>query len=112
MKGTEKFWSEGGAEALLRLAADYLSETDPIATFGKGRPDRVLASAIITACVKPRRVQLTPGRYFGRKMENVLPWPGTLATAVRPPWSCTMCLTMASPRPVPPDARLRDLSTR
>jgi hypothetical protein len=27
VKGTEKFWSEGGAEALLQLAADDLSET-------------------------------------------------------------------------------------
>jgi len=40
VKGTEKFWSEGGAEALLQLAADYLSDTDPMATFWKGRPDR------------------------------------------------------------------------
>jgi hypothetical protein len=28
VKGSEKFWSEGGAEALLQLAADYLSETN------------------------------------------------------------------------------------
>ena len=40
VKGTEKFWSEGGAEALLQLAADYLSETNPLTTFWKGRPDR------------------------------------------------------------------------
>jgi len=38
VKGTEKFWSEGGAEALLQLAADYLSETNPLATFWKERP--------------------------------------------------------------------------
>jgi hypothetical protein len=38
VKGTEKFWSEGGAEALLQLAADYLSETEPLTTFWKGRP--------------------------------------------------------------------------
>jgi len=38
VKGTEKFWSEGGAEALLQLAADYLSETDPLTTFWRERP--------------------------------------------------------------------------
>jgi hypothetical protein len=40
VKGTEKFWSEGGAEALLQLAADYLSETNPLTTFWKERPGR------------------------------------------------------------------------
>ncbi len=40
VKGTEKFWSEGGAEALLQLAADYLSETNPLATFWRERPAR------------------------------------------------------------------------
>jgi len=40
VKGTEKFWSEGGAEVLLQLAADYLSETNPLATFWRERPAR------------------------------------------------------------------------
>jgi hypothetical protein len=40
VKGTEKFWSEGGAEALLQLAADYLSETNPLATLWRERPGR------------------------------------------------------------------------
>jgi hypothetical protein len=38
VKGSEKFWSEGGAEALLQLAADYLSETTPLTTFWRERP--------------------------------------------------------------------------
>jgi hypothetical protein len=38
VKGTEKFWSDGGAEALLQLAADYLSETSPLTTFWRERP--------------------------------------------------------------------------
>jgi hypothetical protein len=38
VKGTEKFWSEGGAESLLQLAADYLSETSPLTTFWRERP--------------------------------------------------------------------------
>jgi hypothetical protein len=40
VKGTEKFWSAGGAEALLQLAADYLSETNPLTTFWRERPSR------------------------------------------------------------------------
>ena len=38
VKGSEKFWSDGGAEALLQLAADYLSETNPLTTFWRDRP--------------------------------------------------------------------------
>jgi len=38
LKGTEKFWSEGGAEALLQLSADYLSETNSLTTFWRDRP--------------------------------------------------------------------------
>lgn len=39
VKGTEKFWSEDGAEALLQLRADYLSETEPLDVFWKGRQE-------------------------------------------------------------------------
>jgi hypothetical protein len=39
VKGTEKFWSQG-AEPLLQLSADYLSETQPLATFWRERPTR------------------------------------------------------------------------
>lgn len=37
VKGTEKFWSEEGAEAILQLRADFLSETDPLEQFWKDR---------------------------------------------------------------------------
>jgi hypothetical protein len=37
VKGTEKFWSERGAEAVLQLRADYLSETEPIERFWQER---------------------------------------------------------------------------
>jgi len=40
VKGSEKFWSGRGAEALLQLAADYLSETKPLTTFWRERPSR------------------------------------------------------------------------
>jgi len=37
VKGTEKFWSEEGAEAVLQLRADNLSETDPLEVFWQNR---------------------------------------------------------------------------
>jgi hypothetical protein len=37
MKGTEKFWSEDGAEALLQLRADYLSDDEPMEAFWERR---------------------------------------------------------------------------
>lgn len=36
-KGTEKFWSEEGAETILQLRADYLSDTQPMAAFWQRR---------------------------------------------------------------------------
>ena len=33
VKGSEKFWSEEGAEAILQLRADYLSETEIMPKF-------------------------------------------------------------------------------
>jgi hypothetical protein len=37
VKGSEKFWSEDGAEAILQLRADYLSETEVIGRFWSER---------------------------------------------------------------------------
>jgi hypothetical protein len=37
VKGTEKFWSEAGAEAILQLRADTLSETEPLVDFWQRR---------------------------------------------------------------------------
>ena len=37
VKGTEKFWSEGGPEAILQLRPDYLSETQPLERFWEDR---------------------------------------------------------------------------
>ena len=39
VQGSEKFWSEPGAEAILHLRADDLSETEPMARFWKQRED-------------------------------------------------------------------------
>jgi hypothetical protein len=41
VKGTEKFWSEEGAEALLQLRADYLSDDEPLETFWQERANRM-----------------------------------------------------------------------
>jgi hypothetical protein len=37
VKGTEKFWSEEGAEALLQLRADYLGDDEPLEEFWQRR---------------------------------------------------------------------------
>ncbi len=37
VKGTEKFWREGGAEEILQLRADYLSDGDPMSQFWQRR---------------------------------------------------------------------------
>jgi hypothetical protein len=37
VKGTEKFWSEQGAEAILQLRADHLSADEPLAEFWQTR---------------------------------------------------------------------------
>jgi hypothetical protein len=39
VKGTEKFWTEAGAEALLQLRADYLSPSTVLADFWQDRQD-------------------------------------------------------------------------
>jgi hypothetical protein len=38
VKGSEKFWSEDGAQALLQLAGDYLSDRLPLDQFWRTRP--------------------------------------------------------------------------
>lgn len=46
------------------------------------------------------------------RMVKVVPLPSSLMTPTSPPCAWTMCLTMASPRPVPPSLRLRAASLR
>jgi hypothetical protein len=40
LKGTEKFWCENGAEAILQLRADELSDDQPLDAFWQRRQDR------------------------------------------------------------------------
>ena len=37
VKGTEQFWSEAGAEALLQLRSDQLSDDQPLEAFWQRR---------------------------------------------------------------------------
>ena len=37
VKGTEKFWSAEGAESILQLRADYLSDDEPLREFWERR---------------------------------------------------------------------------
>src|SRR5207245_5208341 len=39
----------------------------------------------------------------GRRQVKVLPWPGALSTLTHPPCSSIIILTMASPKPCPPE---------
>jgi hypothetical protein len=41
VKGSEKFWTEEGAEALLQLRADYLSDDEPMEHFWTRRAERM-----------------------------------------------------------------------
>ena len=49
---------------------------------------------------------------MGKATRTVVPCVTRLSMRSPPPWARTMCLTMASPRPVPPSSRDRALSTR
>jgi hypothetical protein len=40
IKGSEKYWSERGGEAVLQLAADQLSTSQPLQEFWRKRPER------------------------------------------------------------------------
>jgi hypothetical protein len=40
VKGSEKFWSEPGAEAILQLRADYMSETEIMSDFWEAREEQ------------------------------------------------------------------------
>ena len=47
----------------------------------------------------------------GMKTSIVVPSPSALSIPIRPPISPTIWLTMASPRPVPPNFRVIELSS-
>ncbi len=50
VKGTEKFWTDEGAEAILQLRADYLSDGEVVADFWQRRQE----AATGQRCYRPR----------------------------------------------------------
>ena len=48
----------------------------------------------------------------GRRRMMLVPFPSSLSALTVPPWIWRICFTMERPRPVPPELRLRALSTR
>ena len=51
VKGTEKFWTEEGAEALLQLRADYLGPITILDTFWEERQDKATGQNSYTLAV-------------------------------------------------------------
>ena len=49
---------------------------------------------------------------IGKNKETFVPRPNWLSISILPPWASIRCLTIDSPRPVPPSSRERVLSTR
>ena len=74
VKGTEKFWSEGGAEALLQLAADYLERNQPACHLleGTARP-RYRPTPLSGRRVRLCKAQLAPATV--RFRDYHVPWP-------------------------------------
>ena len=64
VKGSEKFWSEPGAEAILQLRADYLSETEAMTRFWTvrrgARPAAVAPTASHHEQVSTQTMSLRP----------------------------------------------------
>src|SRR4029453_14668155 len=74
-----------------------------------GFPDRV--SDLFALAVR-RRALTTEQDHTGSVIVNRAPPWARFSARTSPPCNSTRCLTMDSPRPVPPGSRDRDLSTR
>lgn len=55
VKGTEKFWSEEGAEAILQLRADQLSDGEPLEEFWQRRQEQASGQRRYAGSSKPDR---------------------------------------------------------
>src|SRR5439155_25152035 len=69
----------------------------------KGSGERTPVASASTAAPVPAE---------GSRTRTVVPRPSVLSIPSAPSCACTMCLTIASPSPVPPSARDRAFSTR
>ena len=103
-----------GAEMLPEPARQrpVFGEFDVLPVGGPCQPGRVATAAACRRCRHGRR----PGRLNAARLQagsiqaqaaagshsvTVVPTPGSLASAMRPPSSSTISLTMLMPRPVP-----------
>jgi len=55
----------------------------------------------VQSCLDAGGGRLADSRNHARSMTNVVPLPGSLRTAILPPWSLITDCTMARPKPVP-----------
>ena len=90
------------------LGATVVGVSDPEASTGCGS---WVVRAAATTCT-PEVGVVGDWAPSGNRRVNVEPTPGSLQSVTSPPWLAATCLTMLSPRPVPPVARERAGSTR
>jgi hypothetical protein len=62
-------------------------------------------------CARPHAPGFRTSAHAGSSIWKVDPFPSVDSTQMRPPCISTICLAMASPRPVPPLALVLELST-
>lgn len=55
VKGTEKFWNENGAESILQLRADHVSDNQPMQEFWQRRQERNRAEPVSSDGVRRSR---------------------------------------------------------
>src|ERR1700687_396961 len=77
---------------------------------GTGRTGHALAA--LAARYRTSSFTAVCSRSRGKSQVNLLPRPSWLSIESWAPCRCSTCLTIASPRPEPPVARLRPASTR
>ncbi len=94
---------------VIRNAPKDVGRDDLKALFAR-RAQLLVADGIRADAPAPESTRCT--RREGRRTVNVLPRPGSLTTSSSAWWRSSTCLTIASPRPVPPVARERLRSTR
>ncbi len=102
VKGSEKFWSEPGAEAILQLRADYLSETEPMADSGNSEKTTPVDSDPPPSGMtnQPlgllfRNSQQFPDSHFARKNKGIQKtlFANSCTVYLLPDWSPTREIT-------------------
>src|SRR5450759_2551766 len=90
------------------LEVAHVAGADPADACYRGDPPGIRLDWIVKTIVPGTMVfTIYEREETGRMMENVLPVPTSLVTATRPCIASTALRTIARPRPLPPDSRLR-----